>query len=248
MVQPFAAESSAGGGFLGRLRGRRAQAAIDELREKLAGASRIRDISPDVVDEIAARHGADVTRELTPLRQELYRGFLEHCLRDCALSAEERAELAHLRGLLCLNEGNASEVHDGVARAVYGEALERVLEDHRLDAEEETFLRRLQEDLRLPDELAADLRERAERRSRHRFVQGAAVHDHMYVTAREAVIELEGASDESLEAAIRDALEDACRTVPNLEEAEVSDLRVGLRDGEVAEWRVRLRARISRDG
>lgn len=247
MVQPFAAESSAGGGFLGRLRGRRAQAAIDEVREALARAKRVRDVSAAFVDEIAARHGADLTRELTPLRQELYRAFMEHCLRDGVLSGEERSELAHLRGLLCLDERCAAEAHDGVARAVYGDALEKVLDDHRLDAEEESFLRRLQEDLELPDEIAADLRARAERRARQRFVQGAAVHENVYVTARDAVIELEGASSESVEAAIRDALRDACRAVPGLEEAELSGLRVALEDGRVVEWRVSVQARVPRD-
>lgn len=248
MVEPFHSASPSRSGMLARLRRRRPARKVErELWQLLGEASRLRDVSVEQIDWICARSGAGLFRDLAPLRSALYRRFLEHCLLDCALSPEERAELGHLRLLLGLSEQEAAEVHDGVAKAVYGDALDQVLEDHRCDPEEEHFLAGLREDLRLADEVAVRLREEAVRRARDRFVSGAAVHDSLYVTSRHAVIELEGESAESLEDAIRDALVRACETLEGLAEAQLAEARVLLEAGEVKEWRVKMRAMLSRE-
>lgn len=247
MVEPFRSDAPPRGGLVRRLRGRSRAHLERELWRLLGSVERVRDVAPDRIDRLCARNGALRLRDLDDVRTDLYRRFLEHCLLDCALSADERAELAHLRLLLRVSEQEAEEVHDRVAKAVYGTALDRVLEDHRCDPEEEDFLRRLREDLRLPGEVAERLRERAARRARDRFVSGAAVHENVYLTSRDAIVELEGSSDASLDEAMRDAVARGCETLAELEEAELAEARVVLEDGAVVEWRVKLRAGVPRE-
>lgn len=241
------AGASGGRSFFGRLIGRDRRAGVaEDLRKLVADAERIADLTPEAVAEIGERHGVDLTCRFHTVRKELYRRFLEECLLDHALSERESDELAHLRRILHLEARDAAECHDRVGRAVYGDAVEVVLEDHRLDEEEKGFLRRLGEDLELAPELAEGMIERGRRRARERFVAGSTVHENIYLTAQGAAIEFDGVSATSFEEAVRTALDTACRAVPEIEDAELGHLRVALEDGAVTAWRVTMRARVPR--
>ncbi|MGH7541422.1 MAG: dodecin domain-containing protein [Gemmatimonadota bacterium] len=247
MAEPFTTPASSDGGMLDRISGRRHKLSVArELEALLAGAERIEEITPAEVDGIGERHGVDLTARLRTVRKVLYRRFLEHCLLDCRLSSRERDQLVHLRHLLHLDGEDAGRVHDQVAQVVYGDAMERVLEDHHLDPEEEEFLRCLRDDLQLSSDAAARLRAEAERRARARFVARAAVHDHAVVAPRETVLEFEGASSRSIEEAIEAALTEACRAVPGLCAAQVIEVYAELATGRVAGWRVRVRSALPR--
>ena len=240
-------EASRGHGLFGRLIGRNRRAgAAEELRALVADAERIGDLTREDVRKIGEKHGVDLTRRFRTVRKDLYRRFLEECLLDHALSERETEELARLRRILHLEPRDAAECHDRVGRAVYGDAVAVVLEDHRLDEEEERFLRRLQEDLALDPEVASEMLARGRRRARERFVSGSMVHENIYVTSQGAIIEFEGVSETSFEDAVRSALDEACRAVPELSDAELSGLRVALADGTVEAWRVTMRARVPR--
>jgi flavin-binding protein dodecin len=51
-----------------------------------------------------------------------------------------------------------------------------------------------------------------------------------------------GASGQSIQAAVDDALEQACRAVPRLHWIEVSKIRGEVIEGNVREWQVELKA------
>ena len=139
------------------------------LEDALARPARIRDVAPAVVGRLARAAGVDLRRELQGERHRLYRLFLEHCLRDGHVSREESDDLAHLRGLLHLGEADARAIHDAVAVAVYGRAVDEVLADHRLDPDEEQFLARLRDELALTKEEADVLLREGEDRARRRL-------------------------------------------------------------------------------
>ena len=57
-----------------------------------------------------------------------------------------------------------------------------------------------------------------------------------------APLQLVGASQSSIEGAIDDALEQACRAVPRLHWVEISKIRGEVVNGRVHEWQVELKA------
>jgi len=220
---------------LRRLAGNR-RACIREIEDLLAQAASVRDVTPEQVANIATQHGVDIRTRLGTARRELYRRLLEHCLADQELSEEETADIGHLQRVLLLADTDAAEVHDQVARAVYGQAIDQVLADHRLDPEEAEFLRRLGGALALPEAERDHLYGEGAHRARQRFLQRTLAHDSTLVAGRDRVVELSGSSARSLEDAIWGALTDAFHAVPDLRHFEVTRIHGALEGGAVARW------------
>ena len=241
MADPF--ENRESRGRLARvLPGNNKSSAIQEIETLLARADRVLDVSVAAVAEIAERHGVDLTRRCRTPRLHLYRRFFEHCLIDHALSSEESEDLRHLRGLLHLADADARRVHDEIASQVYGSAVDRVLEDQQLDPDEEQFLTQLRSELDLPDKVADALLSEGIQRARQRFFSKTAARSSVFLTSQEAPLQLVGASAESIQGAVDDALEQACRAVPRLHWIEVSKIRGEVIEGNVREWQVELKA------
>jgi flavin-binding protein dodecin len=239
VAEPFERRPAATG--LGRLAGNR-RACMREIEDLLAQAPRVRDVKPEQVASVAGRHDVDLATQLATSRRDLYRRLLAHCLTDQVLSAEESAEVEHLRRLLALSVADIDQVHDQVARSIYGQAIDRVLADHRVDAEEREFLRRLGGTLALDEAARERLDEEGVQRARQRFLERTLAHDSALVASSGRVIELTGSSGRSLEDAIRSALEEAARAVPELRDFEVTRIHGSLEGGSVARWQVSLRA------
>ena len=246
MAEPFETPSPGKLGRIAGLAGGRKRAFLGDVEGLLAKAERLSDVEPSRVEAVAQERGVDLARDVSTPRRSLYRRFLEHCLNDHALSSDESEDLAHLRKLLALGDGDVAAIHDDVTRAIYGDAIDVVLEDHKLAPEEDAFLTRLREEIGLLEETADELKREGARRARDRFVQRAAVHRGGMVAEVGAEIELEGSSELGLQQAVEDAIGRASETLPELTSAKVKDLRVEIREGAVAGWHVKLSATLSR--
>ena len=241
MATPF--EANAGIGSTVRL-GRKRSAAMRDLEGLLADCQGVREVTASAVEEAAARHGVSLDRRCRGACRELYRRFLKQCLDDRRLTEEERADLAHLKRILNLEAEDVAAVHEQVSKTVYGQAVEEVLEDHRVDPEEAEFLGRLREELELADGVATRVYEKEERRARHRYFSKTVSTEAALFATHEAVLELTGRSTEGVEAAVNAALEEACQAIPEVGHAEISRVRVRVEDGRAAEWEVDLKARL----
>ena len=243
MAEPYQRQSMEGASAVARmLSPRRKSNSIREIEDLLARARRVVDVAPEQVRAVAERYKVDLACRLCGARRDLYRRFLEHCLDDNAISSEETADLVHLQSILCLDGREVAEVHDEVARRLYGAAIDEVLEDHRLEPAEEEFLKRLRGELRLADDVADDLYAVGERRSRQRFLERAASHDHVFVAPRERSLRLWGASTEGLEDAVQNALAEALQAVPHLlGRFEVTQIQGEIASGRVASWKVEVK-------
>ena len=230
---------------LGRLGGGRKRAFLSDVETLLAEAERVTTIDLSRVEEIALGRGIDLSRELSTPRRSLYRRFLEYCLNDHALSSDESEDLAHLGKLLSLEKGDVAAIHEDVARAIYGDALAVVLEDYRLDPEEEAFLAQLRQGVGLCEDEAAELERTGRESARARYVNRAAVHSGSVVAQKGAEIELDGQSEAGLQQAIENAIDRACETLPDLKSAALKDLHVEIHEGTPVRWRVKLTTNLS---
>ncbi len=243
MAEPFQRRAAAQG-FFARLSGRVGKASlVREIEDVRARAARVSDVPAARLGELAASRGVDFARRYRTARCNLYRRFLEHCLVDQSVSAEEAADLVHLRGLLQLDDADVASIHEEIVHVVYGSALDQVLKDQRLDPDEEEFLRHLGTALQISPVAAGRLYQEAEARARRRFLDLSVVREDAFLVERGIALELTGVSEQGFEDAIRRALDEASRAFPGIARAEIAELVAELEADRVARWRVKLKAR-----
>jgi len=247
MADPFRTDPSPETGMLSRWLGSGARAAAArEVEVLLAEAECVADVSADAVVDAAASHDVDLARHLRTPCRALYRRYLEHCFVDRKLSDREADELAHLRRILRLDETDCARAHHEVARALFGTAVDEALGDLRLEPEEEAFLERLRRDLRLEEDAASRTLEEGTRKARARFLATSSSGEGALVAPREATVELKGSSPESIEAAVRVALEQAGDVLPEIERVELVRTAARVVAGAATSWEVTLRAILPR--
>lgn len=243
MARPFEADGAPApsGGRLGRSRKAGALAEIEAL---LAQADAVRSVTSEAVVSVCAGYGLDSPRRIPRDRARLYRRYLEHCFEDGELSDDEAADLEHLRDLLHLEPREIARVQEAVAKDVYGAAVSDVLDDLRLDPEEESFLRRLRADLALPDREADRIFETRKFEARDKAITRATSRDTQLVERREAAGEFVGRSETGFEAALADAMAKAAVVVPGLHWFEVVEIAGYVEEGLTKSWHVTVRAGI----
>lgn len=246
MSGPFENTPEVSGGLGSRLLGRKARgAAARDIEALLAGTADLSEVTADHVAAVASGHGIEMARLQSQCR-DLYRRYLEYCLVDHSLSDAEVRDLAHLRSVLALTDAGALEVHEEVACAVYGAAVKEVLSDHRLDPQEEAFLKRIRDDLAIDAETATRALEEGRRKARQRYLSTVVSSDDILVASQEVKLEIEGSSAESIEGAVADALQEAATVLPGLKRVQIASLEADVADGDVSRWYVKLKAVLDR--
>ena len=104
MAEPFRPAPSKGG--LGRSLRSKRTSTFESIEDLLATCERLRDVTPQAVDDVAESNGVELENRFPSDRLHLYRRYLAFCLEDRVLSEEENADLEHLCGLLHLETGD----------------------------------------------------------------------------------------------------------------------------------------------
>ena len=63
-----------------------------------------------------------------------------------------------------------------------------------------------------------------------------------------SITEIVGTSEEGVDAAVRNGIAEASKTLRNLDWFEVKEIRVHLKDGKVADWQVRVKLGFRHEG
>lgn len=245
MATPYERAESTKGGLGGLLR--RGSITIETIEDLFAQATSVRDVTPRMLSVLCQERAVDLPNRLLRGRKQLYRRYLKHCFEDKVLSEDERADLAHLRSLLHLSSADLGEIHDEIAIEVYGEAVDEVLEDFRLDDDEAEFLHALREQLGLTEKKAEQILDAASSQAQTRALSLAQSRDRQFVEHRIPAGEFTGRSGGTLEAAIQDALANAALAIPSLHWFEVKEISGYVSDGQAGSWHVRLEAGIQKE-
>lgn len=244
MALPFEERSISGGRLGGFGSGRKKREFLAELESELARAEQISEVSPEAISELIRAKDIDFEADLHRPRCDLYRRFLTHCFADWALSEDEHRDLEHLRLLLGLSADEAAQIHQEVSRAVYGNAVDQVLDDYRLDPEERSFLETLRAQVGVSGETAGAIEKERRGVARQRFLEQSIVHGSGLVANQLTEVEFQGHSEESLEDAISQAAAVASEVAQEVRSAEVRSIRVALDGASVSRWDVTLRATV----
>jgi hypothetical protein len=160
MAAPFRRVEPLKPTLLQRLLGRKPPAnALAALIERLCEAESVRAVSPAEIDTLGGAFGIDVRNLFRHDLERLYREYLVYCLTDRHLSNEELIDLEHLRTLFGLDRDTVLAVQRNIARQLYLKSVDGVLADGTVDADEREFLRRLREDLSIPESIAENILE-----------------------------------------------------------------------------------------
>lgn len=243
VAAPFRPAQPASPGLSRSIRSKRVNT-FEAIEDLLARCERLQDVAVDSLDEVCSSLGVQLARRFLSERKHLYRRYLAFCLEDKELTEAEHADLAHLQHLLYLGAADVALIHDDVAHEVYGKALDEVLSDLKISAEEEAFLRRLRSELKLSEAEAAVMLEAGRERMRDVALEQASTSDPEFSKPRAPIGQFVGRSDESLEQAVRDAVSKARLAIPRLHWFEVGNISGYVDDEGPKSWHVTVRGGI----
>lgn len=139
MHRPFV-----GNGILRTLVGRKnPQNALIELTNALADASRVQHVTLDTVERINGKYRVDVHRDCRAGLEAAYADYICSCLRDRHITTEEVEGLRHLQVLFGLEAGAHRRIVGETGERHYRTALQEIIKDGTVDADERAFLDRL---------------------------------------------------------------------------------------------------------
>lgn len=124
------------------------QNAVIELNNLLAD-TQIRQITTNQISEIENRYSVNLVKEFKLNLEEFYAVYLNYCLADKSLINEEIEELKHLKYILNIDDKSIDKIHSMIGETVYKQTFEEAVIDGRLTKEEESFLEKLESDLKL---------------------------------------------------------------------------------------------------
>ena len=140
--------------FIQKILGQRVKEnAVIELNNLLADKE-LQTITVEEVYAIASKYGVSFQNDYDNEISDFYKGYLNSCLEDKFLSEEELGDLKHLKYLLGLNDKRVNEIHEELAGKIYKNEVKKVIQDGELDEDERLFIEKLQNDLKLPQNVA----------------------------------------------------------------------------------------------
>jgi hypothetical protein len=117
----------------------------------LLGRNGVQGVTQEDVARTSREYGFNIQIEFRRELENLYRDYLVFCLKDRHLSDQEIADLAWLASLFRLENGTRDAIQRTVARQLYFKSVSEVLADGTIDDQEREFLRKLQEQLAIPE-------------------------------------------------------------------------------------------------
>lgn len=147
LSEPFRTGSSRLRAVLKRIRRDPVSAAFEDIFDAFAAVQSVRDVPRARIRLITRFWRVNLERDLRGRTIRFYRDFLRHCLEDHRLTADELADLTHLRLVLKLDPADVDSAHRRVAREIYSRSVDEVLHDSDIDPDERTFLSHLRETL-----------------------------------------------------------------------------------------------------
>lgn len=127
--------------------------ALTEVNNLLAEKP-LQTIQVDDIQAIANRYGVNFKIDYDHDLANFYQAYLTSCLKDKYLSEEEIKDLKHLKYILGLTDADVDDIHQNLAGTIYKKEVEKIIQDGELDEEERYFIEKLQNDLKLPPEVA----------------------------------------------------------------------------------------------
>ena len=147
---------------------------VDELGSLLTGYPDLKVPLKDLASA-TARLKVELRRNFGKELVKFYRKFLERCLKDQVLSAEDWKALQQLKILFGFSNAHVEKIHNETIMRHYSKTVEQVLSDKKLAPKEKNLLRMIQQNLKLMPEVAEQIyRDKAAQIVQRTFVTAIA--------------------------------------------------------------------------
>jgi len=147
---------------------------VEELGSLLTGYPDLKVPLKDLASA-TARLKVELRRNFGKELIKFYRKFLERCLKDQVLSAEDWKALQQLKMLFGFSNAQVEKIHNQTIMRHYSKTVEQVLSDKKLARKEKMLLRTIQQNLRLMPEVAEQIyRDKASQIFQRSFVSAIA--------------------------------------------------------------------------
>lgn len=144
-------------GFIQKaLRKKPKENSLQELK-KLINEKGIINVTGQDITDICKKYKINFTTEFENDLLSLYTQYLEYCIEDRIIDENEINALKHFRNLLNLNEYKTNLILNEMVSKIFKIELDAVLNDNKLNQEENDYLNYLKNSLLIPDKLFADL-------------------------------------------------------------------------------------------
>ena len=144
-------------GFIQRILGKQIKEnAILEINNLLA-EKELREITLEDIHGIATQYNVNFNTDYDHEITDFYKVYLKSCLEDKFISDSEVDDLKHLKFILNINDKKIDEIHQELAGMIYKSEVQKIIKDGELDEAERNFIEKLQNDLKLPVEVATKI-------------------------------------------------------------------------------------------
>jgi uncharacterized tellurite resistance protein B-like protein len=109
------------------------------------------------IQEIADRYKIKLSKKFKPLRFELFRKYIHHCLEDQVIDENEVNTIQHLKELLYLTDAEVKHMLDFETKKIFDREVKVAVSDGKLTQDEKDKLEILKKNLLLTDETAKDI-------------------------------------------------------------------------------------------
>lgn len=127
--------------------------ALIEINNLLA-EKELQTVTVEDIRAIEQKYGLNFETDYDKEISGFYKAYLNSCLEDKFISDTELEDLKHLKYILGINDKDVDEIHKELAGIIYKQEVDKVIKDGELDENERIFIEKLQNDLKLPDDVA----------------------------------------------------------------------------------------------
>ena len=114
-------------------------------------------VSLEQIQEITEKYKLKLNKKFKALRLDLFRKYIDHCLKDHAIDENEINTFLHLKKLLHLTDLEIKQVLNVETKKLYDQEVKSAVSDEILTQEEKDNLNLLKKKLLLSDQVADDI-------------------------------------------------------------------------------------------
>lgn len=128
--------------------------AVISINNLLARVEKPSQLTFEDLNKIAIEYKINISKDFKEELKNFYKEYLIYCFEDKRIDENESENLTSLKSVFDLNDSDINNVHEEVAKIIYGESVDDAIADGQLTIQEIEFLKKLRSELRITNDLA----------------------------------------------------------------------------------------------
>ncbi len=130
-------------------------------------------VTLEQIEKITEKYNLKLNKKFKFLRLELFKKYINHCLKDQKIDEDEIKTFLHLKKLLHLTDTEIKKILSFETKKIYNSEVKKAVEDGILTTEEKNNLEKLKKNLLINDNLAQEILKQNSERILSDFINDA---------------------------------------------------------------------------